>query len=46
VTADDALRVAKSYIQPDHFIIVVVGDANAIQDALATVAPVTLVDAK
>lgn len=46
VTVEDVLRVANDYIQPENFIIVVVGDASTIQSALETVAPVTLVEAR
>ena len=44
VTTDDVLEVANTYIQPDNFIIVVVGDASEIQEQLDSVAPVTVIE--
>ncbi len=46
VTTDDVLEIANSYIQPEDFIIVVVGDASAIQEQLETLGEVTLIEAE
>ena len=44
VTAEDVIQAANQYVQPDHFTIVVVGDAAAIQKQLETIGPVTLLE--
>jgi predicted Zn-dependent peptidase len=44
VTADDVLRVAKKYINPDNAQIVVVGDATKIKSIMEKYGPVTLYD--
>ena len=46
VTTDDVLQVANNYIHPEDFIIVVVGDASAIQEQLETLGEVTLLEAE
>ena len=46
VTTDDVLEIANTYIHPEDFIIVVVGDANAIQEQLETLGEVTLIEAE
>lgn len=46
VTRDDVLEVANAYIQPENFIIVVVGDANEIQEQLESIAPVTVIESE
>ena len=46
VTTDDVLDVANSYIKPEDFIIVVVGDAGEIQEQLETLGEVTLLEAE
>ena len=46
VTTDAVLDVANTYIQPDNFIIVVVGDASEIQEKLESVAPVTIIESE
>ena len=46
VSKDDVLDIANNYIHPDDFIIVVVGDANEIQEQLETLGEVTLVEAE
>lgn len=46
VTTDDVLNIANSYIHPEDFIIVVVGDASAIQEQLETLGEVTLLEAE
>ena len=46
VTTDDVLEIANTYIHPEDFIIVVVGDAGEIQEQLETLGEVTLVDAE
>ena len=46
VTTDDVLEIANSYIHPEDFIIVVVGDASAIQEQLETLGDVTLIEAE
>jgi len=44
VTTDDVLDVANEYIQPDQFVIVVVGDASEIQEQLEEIALVTVIE--
>ena len=46
VTTDAVLDIANTYIQPDDFIIVVVGDASEIQEQLETLGEVTLLEAE
>ncbi len=46
VSTDDVLEVANSYIHPEDFIIVVVGDASEIQEQLETLGEVTLLEAE
>ena len=46
VTTDDVLDIANTYIHPEDFVIVVVGDASAIQEQLETLGEVMLVDAE
>ncbi|MYE27374.1 MAG: insulinase family protein [Chloroflexi bacterium] len=46
VTTDDVLEIANTYIRPEDFIIVVVGDASAIQEQLETLGEVTLIEAE
>lgn len=46
VSTEDVLDIANSYIHPDDFVIVVVGDASAIQEQLETLGEVTLVEAE
>ncbi len=46
VSKDDVLAVANDYIHPEDFIIVVVGDASAIQEQLETLGEVTLLEAE
>ena len=46
VSKDDVLSIANTYIQPEDFIIVVVGDANEIQAQLETLGEVTLMEAE
>lgn len=46
VSTDDVLEIANSYIHPEDFIIVVVGDADEIQEQLETLGEVTLVEAE
>ena len=46
VSEDEVLRIANTYIQPDDFIIVVVGDTNEIQEQLETLGEVTLLEAE
>ena len=46
VTKDDVLGIANTYIRPDDFIIVVVGDASEIQEQLETFGEVTLLEAE
>lgn len=46
VSKDDVLEIANSYIHPDDFVIVVVGDANEIQAQLETLGEVTLLEAE
>lgn len=46
VTKDDVVRVARKYIDPDHFAIVIVGDRAKIEGPLAAtkIAPIVLLD--
>ncbi|HEV8449690.1 MAG TPA: pitrilysin family protein [Gemmatimonadaceae bacterium] len=46
VTADDVVRVAKTYIDPDHLAIVIVGDRTKIEAPLAAtnIAPIVHLD--
>ncbi|MDE2637332.1 MAG: pitrilysin family protein [Chloroflexota bacterium] len=46
VTTDDVLEIANTYIRPEDFIIVVVGDASAIQEQLETLGEVALIEAE
>ncbi len=46
VSTDDVLEVANSYIHPEDFIIVVVGDAGELQEQLETLGEVTLLEAE
>lgn len=46
VSKDDVLNIANSYIHPEDFIIVVVGDAKEIQEQLETLGAVTLLEAE
>ena len=46
VSEDEVLKIANTYIQPDDFIIVVVGDTNEIQEQLETLGEVTLLEAE
>ena len=46
VSKDDVLEIANTYIQPDNFVIVVVGDASVIQEQLESVGSVTLLEAE
>ncbi len=46
VSKDDVLEIANSYMRPEEFIIVVVGDASAIQEQLETLGDVTLLEAE
>ena len=46
VSKDDVLDIANTYIHPEDFIIVVVGDASAIQEQLETLGEVTLLEAE
>ena len=46
VTQDDVLDIANTYIHPEDFIIVVVGDAGEIQEQLEALGEVTLVEAE
>ncbi len=46
VSTDDVLNIANTYIHPENFIIVVVGDAGAIQEQLETLGEVTLLEAE
>ena len=46
VSTDDVLEIAKTYIQPEDFIVVVVGDASVIQEQLETLGEVTLLEAE
>ena len=40
VTKADVLRIAKSYLHPESMVILAVGNANEIQESLATFGPV------
>ena len=44
VTQDDVLEAAQEYIDPEKFIIVVVGDASVIQESLEEIGPVTEIE--
>jgi predicted Zn-dependent peptidase len=44
ITADDVVRVAKKYINPDNAQIVVVGDATKIKSIMEKYGPVTMYD--
>ncbi|MCY4466271.1 MAG: pitrilysin family protein [Chloroflexi bacterium] len=46
VSTEDVLDIANTYIHPEDFIIVVVGDASAIQEQLETLGEVTPVEAE
>ena len=46
VSKEDVLEIAQTYIHPEDFIIVVVGDAGEIQEQLETLGEVTLLEAK
>ena len=46
VSKDEVLEIANSYIRPDEFLIVVVGDANEIREQLETLGEVTLLEAE
>ncbi|MCY4145091.1 MAG: pitrilysin family protein [Chloroflexi bacterium] len=46
VSTEDVLDIANTYIHPEDFTIVVVGDASAIQEQLETLGEVTLVTAE
>lgn len=46
VSTEDVLDIANTYIHPEDFIIVVVGDASVIQEQLATLGEVTLLEAE
>ncbi|MCE2473715.1 MAG: insulinase family protein [Anaerolineae bacterium] len=46
VSTDDVLDIANSYIHPEDFIIVVVGDASEIQEQLETLGETTLLEAE
>ena len=46
VSAEDVLDIANTYIHPEDFIIVVVGDAGEIQEQLETIGEVTLLEAQ
>ncbi|MYI40469.1 MAG: insulinase family protein [Chloroflexi bacterium] len=46
VSTQDVLDTANAYIHPDDFVLVVVGDASAIQTSLETLGEVTLVEAE
>ena len=46
VSTDDVLNIANTYIHPEDFIIVVVGDAKEIQEQLETLGAVTLLEAE
>ncbi len=46
VSKDDVLDIANTYIHPEDFIIVVVGDASEIQEQLETLGEVTLLEAE
>lgn len=44
ITREDVQRVAREYMRPDRVAIVVVGDAAALHERLAAIAPVRLLD--
>ena len=46
VTTEDVLDIANTYIHPEDFIIVVVGDASQIQEQLESLGDVTLLEAE
>ena len=46
VTTEDVIEIANTYIHPEDFIIVVVGDASAIQEQLESLGEVTLLEAE
>ena len=46
VSTEDVLDIANRYIQPEAFLIVVVGDASQIQEQLGTLGEVTVVEAE
>ena len=46
VSKDEVLDIANNYIHPEEFLIVVVGDANEIQEQLETLGEVTLLEAE
>ncbi len=46
VSTEDVLEIANTYIRPEDFIIVVVGDAGVIQEQLETLGEVTLLEAE
>ncbi len=46
VSIEDVLDIANTYIHPEDFIIVVVGDASVIQEQLQTLGEVTLLEAE
>lgn len=46
VSGDDIMRVTGRLIRPDSAVIVVVGDGPAVYDALASIAPVRIIDAE
>jgi len=46
VSTEDVLDIANSYIQPEDFIIVVVGDAGEIKEQLENLGEVTLLEAE
>ena len=46
VTTEDVIEIANTYIHPEDFIIVVVGDASAIQEQLESFGEVTLLEAE
>ena len=46
VSTQDVLDIANTYIHPEDFIIVVVGDASQIQEQLETLGDVTLMEAE
>ena len=46
VSEDDVLAVANDYIDPEDFIVVVVGDISQIQEQLETLGTVTLLEAE
>lgn len=46
VTTEDVLDVANNYIQPENFVVVVVGDAAEIQEQLESIGSITVVESK